>query len=107
LTKRWRIGQGTDIRTALEFALGVVEKERVFKKADVVVVSDGDVWVSEHEANQLSKKKEELDCKVMGVSVTGFNWRGPLMKVMDGMSVMNSGRVSDLKWLEQSAEQLV
>ena len=62
---------GTDFKTPLNRALNIIQQQRDFIKADILMISDGDAQLSEEEATQFKQQKNQLDCRVYSVLCAG------------------------------------
>ncbi|MGG0656485.1 vWA domain-containing protein [Rummeliibacillus pycnus] len=56
---------GTNFVNPLDEAIKVIQKEKAFKKADIVFITDGDARVLEEFQNRFKKIKKELDFKLL------------------------------------------
>lgn len=64
-------GGGTDFETPLNHALGVIEGQESFVKADILMLSDGDCQLSEAFAQSFKERKSRADCMVYSVLCNG------------------------------------
>lgn len=65
-------GGGTDYETPLKRAFEIIATQEDYKKADVLMISDGDCTLSPDFTNTLKTKKETLNCMVYSVLCTGI-----------------------------------
>ena len=64
-------GGGTDFETPLRRALAVIAGEKGYKKADILMISDGDCCLSPEFSAFLQHQKISLDCSVYSVLCAG------------------------------------
>lgn len=64
-------GGGTDFETPIRRALTIIAVERDYKKADVLMISDGDCALSPEFSAYLQQQKAILDCSVYSVLCAG------------------------------------
>lgn len=64
-------GGGTDFETPLARALSIIEQERDYRRADILMISDGEAIVSPEFAARFVRRKEALECSVYSVRVAG------------------------------------
>lgn len=64
-------GGGTDFETPLKRAFDIIASQDDYKKADVLMISDGDCSVSEEFATTLARQKQALDCSLYSVLCAG------------------------------------
>ena len=62
-------GGGTDFQTPLDHAIGLIEKMKSLKEADIIFVTDGECSVTDGFRNAYAKTKEELQFRVFGVLI--------------------------------------
>lgn len=62
---------GTDFETPLKEAIGVIERQPSYKKADILMLSDGDCALTTQFQAQLDKDKIRLNCTVYSVLCDG------------------------------------
>lgn len=62
---------GTDFEQPLGHALKMIESSKTFKRADLIMISDGECHVSAPFLANFLKKKENLDFKAIGVLIGG------------------------------------
>ena len=60
-------GGGTDFEPALKEALGIIEADGVFSRADVILVSDG--YVGDHYAERYRQRSENLGVVTYGILI--------------------------------------
>jgi len=68
---RQGFGGGTDFETPLRKALQVVASENDYRKADILMISDGDCSLSPEFLSTLKLEKEKLDCAIYSVLCAG------------------------------------
>ncbi len=68
---RQGFGGGTDFETPLKRALAVIAEEKDYRKADVLMISDGDCSLSPEFSAHLLQQKATLDCSVYSVLCAG------------------------------------
>ena len=64
-------GGGTDFETPLRRSLDIIQRHENFKKADVLMISDGDCSLSEDFLKTLATQKIRLNCTVYSVLCAG------------------------------------
>jgi uncharacterized protein with von Willebrand factor type A (vWA) domain len=64
-------GGGTDFETPLQHALEIITSQKDYKKADVLMISDGDCSLSPAFIKTLKTQKEILNCMVYSVLCAG------------------------------------
>lgn len=64
-------GGGTDFETPIRRALAIVTEQKDYKKADVLMISDGDCALSPEFSATLQQQKATLDCSVYSVLCAG------------------------------------
>ncbi|MEI7796347.1 MAG: VWA domain-containing protein [Methylococcaceae bacterium] len=64
-------GGGTDFETPLNRALDIIEAQKSYQKADVLMISDGDCGLSAAFTQTLNDKKAALDCSIYTVLCAG------------------------------------
>lgn len=64
-------GGGTDFETPLQHALEIIASQKDYKKADVLMISDGDCSLSPAFTKNLKTQKEILNCMVYSVLCAG------------------------------------
>ena len=64
-------GGGTDFETPLQKAFDIIASQQDYKKADVLMISDGDCSLSSSFIQRLSAQKRTLDCMVYSVLCAG------------------------------------
>lgn len=64
-------GGGTDFETPLQRALDIITEQENYKKADVLMISDGDCALSDEFTQRLQAKKQTLDCSIYSVLCAG------------------------------------
>ncbi|XLZ69875.1 VWA domain-containing protein [Massilia sp. SR12] len=64
-------GGGTDFETPLRHALQLVASDGDYRKADILMISDGDCTLSQDFATALAQEKEKLNCAVYSVLCAG------------------------------------
>lgn len=62
---------GTDFETPLTEAINIISSSDNFKKADVLMISDGDCNVSDGFIENIGVKKKELNCMIFSVLCNG------------------------------------
>lgn len=62
---------GTDFETPLQRALDIITEQQNYKKADVLMISDGDSTLSDGFIEHLKAKKQTLDCSIYSVLCAG------------------------------------
>lgn len=62
---------GTDFETPLRRALQIIDTNKAYQKADVLMISDGDCIVDDQFSQYLSHEKKRLDCSVYSVLCAG------------------------------------
>ena len=60
-------GGGTDFETPLQHAFKIIESQKNYKKADVLMISDGDCSLSPEFTKALKTQKEILNCMIYSV----------------------------------------
>lgn len=68
---RQGFGGGTDFATPLKRALAIIAEQKDYKKADVLMISDGDCSLSPEFSAHLQQQKATLDCSVYSVLCAG------------------------------------
>lgn len=76
---RQGFGGGTDFESPLQHALEIIERQGSYRKADILMISDGDCALSPGFTQLLRTRKTELDCSVYSVLCAGS-------RVEDGFS---------------------
>ncbi len=64
-------GGGTDFETPLKRAFQIIEAQTDYKKADILMITDGDCGLSEDFTQIIRNKKQILDCSVYTVLCAG------------------------------------
>lgn len=64
-------GGGTDFETPLQKALRIIENQKNYIKADILMISDGDCSLSPAFTQKLQQEKSRLDCSVYTVLCAG------------------------------------
>lgn len=64
-------GGGTDFETPIRRALAIIAEQKGYKKADVLMISDGDCDLSPEFSASLQQQKAPLDCSVYSVLCAG------------------------------------
>ena len=64
-------GGGTDFETPLQKALCIIENQKDYIKADILIISDGDCSLSPAFTQKLQQEKVRLDCSVYTVLCAG------------------------------------
>jgi len=64
-------GGGTDFETPLKHAFKIIASQKDYKKADVLMISDGDCNLSPDFTNTVKDQKEILNCMVYSVLCAG------------------------------------
>jgi len=64
-------GGGTDFETPLKHAFGIIESKKSYKKADVLMITDGDCGLSADFVKTVKSKKIALECSVYTVLCSG------------------------------------
>ena len=62
---------GTDFETPLQRAFAIIQSQEHYKKADVLMISDGDCSLSSDFISSMALQKEKLDCMVYSVLCAG------------------------------------
>lgn len=62
---------GTDFETPLKHALDIIEAQKSYQKADILMITDGDCGLSTDFVKNLKDKKEKLDCSIYSVLCAG------------------------------------
>ena len=62
---------GTDFETPLKRALDIIEAQKDFAKADILMISDGDCSISSSTAAEIKRRKDKYDCMVYSVLCNG------------------------------------
>lgn len=68
---RQKFGGGTDFKTPLERALQIIAEHPAYKKADVLMISDGDCTLPDDFIKNLPARKQVLNCMVYSVLCAG------------------------------------
>lgn len=68
-------GGGTDFETPLKRAFDIVQKEKDYEKADILMLTDGKCSISDAFARDLVSRKSTLDCSVYTVLCAGSAFR--------------------------------
>lgn len=63
---------GTDFETPLKRAFKIIESQKSYQKADILMISDGDCALSENFMKILSSQKNVLNCSVYSVLCAGL-----------------------------------
>lgn len=64
-------GGGTDFETPIRRALAIIAEQKDYKKADVLMISDGDCSLSAEFSASLKQQKATLDCSIYSVLCAG------------------------------------
>lgn len=64
-------GGGTDFEAPIRRALAIIAEQKNYKKADVLMISDGDCALSPEFATNLQQQKVTLDCSIYSVLCAG------------------------------------
>lgn len=64
-------GGGTDFETPLARALSIIEREIDYRRADILMISDGEATVSANFATTFKQRAGTLECSVYSVRVAG------------------------------------
>lgn len=64
-------GGGTDFETPIRRALAIIAEQKNYKKADVLMISDGDCGLSPEFVASLQQQKATLDCSVYSILCAG------------------------------------
>lgn len=64
-------GEGTDFETPFRRALEIIAEQKDYKKADVLMISDGDCNLSSEFSTSLQQQKATLDCSLYSVLCAG------------------------------------
>ena len=67
-------GGGTDFTTPLNRALSIIEAEKTYQKADILMISDGCCHLPDKFISHLNQKKAQLDCTVYSVLCAGIRF---------------------------------
>ncbi len=68
---RYGFGGGTDFETPLVRAFEIVKSQKSYKKADILVITDGDYTLSGEFIKTATTTKEALDCMIYTVLCSG------------------------------------
>lgn len=68
---RYGFGGGTDFETPLKRAFEIVKSQKSYKKADILVITDGDYTLSGEFIKTATTTKEALDCMIYTVLCSG------------------------------------
>jgi len=102
------LGYGTMFDGPLKNAHSFIKEQRDWKKADIMMVSDGRCSVEDQWVGQIKREKEELGYRMFALSVNSNQWPDNMKPLWDAKAcVGESGNVSDLEWLNNVAERLV
>lgn len=77
-------GGGTDFITPLTAAVMMIEKQKLFKRADVVFITDGEASIPENWAREFLEKKRRLQFSVIAVKL-GLGDSPALRRIADEM----------------------
>ncbi|MEI7840845.1 MAG: VWA domain-containing protein [Methylococcaceae bacterium] len=69
---RMGYGGGTDFETPLKRALDIIESQKSYQKADILMISDGDCGLSAEFLETLNNRKAALDCSIYTVLCAGL-----------------------------------
>ncbi len=69
---RMGYGGGTDFETPLKRAFEIIEVQKSYQKADVLMISDGDCGLSTEFVETLNNRKAALDCSIYTVLCAGL-----------------------------------
>lgn len=64
-------GGGTDFETPIRRALAIIAEQKDYKRADVLMISDGDCSLSAEFSVSLQQQKATLDCSIYSVLCAG------------------------------------
>lgn len=64
-------GGGTDFETPLKRAVSIIKKQPDYKKADILMISDGDCQLSSQFSHYLNSQKHELSLSIYSVLCAG------------------------------------
>lgn len=64
-------GGGTDFETPLQRGMDIIQAEKVYEKADILMISDGDCTLSQSFIQKLNQQKQLLDFTVYSVLCHG------------------------------------
>lgn len=68
---RQGFGGGTDFQTPLQRSLSLIAQQGDYKKADILMLSDGDCQLSPEFSQHLKQQKQQLDCMIYSVLCAG------------------------------------
>ncbi len=98
------LGGGTDFDKALAMGIKVIQEEKRYKAADIVMLTDGISRVSKHVQDMVLKGKDDLGFRILGVLFAG-RWEKDMKSLLDlGVSCDSRG---NLDWAEDLLEQVI
>lgn len=108
LQLRDRLGFSTIFQAPLKSAHNYIKEQRDWKKADIMIVSDGGSSVPNAWVETTYKEKHELDYRMFALSVNNNCWPANMESLWDAKAcVGESGDVSSLEWLNKVVERIV
>ena len=119
-----KIGGGTEFYAPLNKALDIIEAEKAYKRADVVLITDGICHLSQPEVDKLKARLDHLGARTLGIIVggqrrhsyafqqghasVGAEWdAGTKQLLTASMNINTEGGLEELEWFRQAVTPLL
>ena len=114
-----KIGGGTEFYAPLDKALDIIEAEKAYKRADIVLVTDGISSLSQPQVDKLKARLDHLGARTLGIIVGGLRYSryravkrsdwdvGTKQLLTASMNINMEGGLEELEWFRQAVTPML
>lgn len=108
LTREFNVGSGTQFTYALDEAYEYILVADPFKKADVLLITDGQCTMQDEWIEQYMEKKKKLGFRLYGLNMEQSTWQVNQLLMYDATAHIDStGHMTSLDWMHELADAMV